>query len=412
MRDALKPTARAWLVVGLLWVVACLNYLDRLMIVTMRDSLKESIAMTDVQFGLLTSVFLWVYCVLSPLGGFLADRFSRSRVIIGSLLAWSAVTWLTGHVHTFEQLLFARALMGVSEACYIPAALALIVDYHRGSTRSLATGIHLSGVYAGTALGGLGGYIAEHYQWQTAFTMFGIIGVMYAFVLVGALRDAKISPLSASPEPPEAQKVRPMAALSALFRQRSFLVLASAVALLAMAYWSIYGWLPTYLREHFKLGQGAAGMSATGYIQVASFAGILGGGAWADIWSRTNVRGRLLIPVIAFCAAAPALFMSASTDALVVAIAGLIVFGLARGACDANLMPILCQVVHPRYRATGYGFLNFFSCLAGGLMIYAGGALKDAHIGLGRTFQFAALGAFAAALLLLLVKPRRELESA
>ena len=130
--------SRAWLVVGILWVVGCLNYLDRVMITTMRQSLTDAIPMTDAQFGLLTSVFLWIYAVLSPIAGFLADRFNRSRVIIISLFAWSVITWLTAHATTFNQLLLTRALMGVSEACYIPAALALIADYHRGPTRSLA----------------------------------------------------------------------------------------------------------------------------------------------------------------------------------------------------------------------------------------------------------------------------------
>src|SRR5688500_18217454 len=139
----LKSPGRAWFVVGLLCVVGCLNYLDRNMIMTMRKSLVEAIPMTDAQFGLLTSVFLWVYGILSPLAGFLADRFSRSRVIIVSLFVWSAVTWLTSYATTFEGLLIARALMGISEACYIPAALALITDYHRGSTRSFATGVHV-----------------------------------------------------------------------------------------------------------------------------------------------------------------------------------------------------------------------------------------------------------------------------
>src|SRR5512133_994910 len=128
------------------------------MITTMRGSILEALPMTEAQFGLLTSVFLWVYGLLSPFGGLLADRFSRSGVIIASLLSWSAITWLTGHSTTFGQLLFARALMGISEACYIPAALALIVDYHKGPTRSLATGVHLTGVMVGSALSGVGGW--------------------------------------------------------------------------------------------------------------------------------------------------------------------------------------------------------------------------------------------------------------
>jgi MFS family permease len=176
-----KQLSKAWLVVALLCIVGCLNYLDRIMITTMRESIIGAIPMTDAQFGLLTSVFLWVYGILSPFAGFLADKFNRSRVIITSLFLWSIVTWLTAHATTYEELLATRALMGISEACYIPAALALIADYHKGNTRSLATGIHMGGVMVGQSLGFLGGWIAEKYRWSDAFNVFGIFGIIYCF---------------------------------------------------------------------------------------------------------------------------------------------------------------------------------------------------------------------------------------
>ena len=364
--------------------------------------------MTDAQFGLLTSVFLWVYALLSPSAGYLADRFSRSRVIIGSLFVWSAVTWLTAHAHDFHQLLFARALMGVSEACYIPAALALIVDYHRGPTRSLATGLHMSGLYAGAALGGLGGVLAEHFKWQSAFNLFGTIGVAYSIVLILTLRECReVRPSGPTNAPPENVKLAD--AFGYLFQQGSFWALLGYFGLLSIANWAIYGWLPTYMGQQFKLGQGEAGMSATAYIQVASFIGVLIGGAWADWWSRRNPRGRAFVPLIGFCAAGPALYWSASTSVLLAAIVGLIVFGLARGFADANNMPILCQIAPDRYRATGYGILNFAACVLGGVMTYLAGVLKDANIGLERVFQFCAGGVVVAALLLLLVKSSGEL---
>ncbi len=409
MSDVQKTSmTRAWMVVGLLWFVAMLNYLDRLTITTMHDSLKSDIAMTEAQFGLLTSVFLWVYAVVSPFGGFMADRFSRSRVIVGSLLVWSAVTWLTGMCHTVGQLVAARALMGVSEACYIPAALALIADYHRGTTRSLATGIHMSGVYAGAALGGVGGVMAMHLGWRASFSVFGGIGVVYAVVLLLLLRDAPGAKAGVPDEGAGLPPIHLVAALKSLLSLPSYGVLLLHVSLLALAFWGINGWLPTYLKEHFSMGQGAAGLSATAYIQAASCAGILLGGAWADKWSRVNRRARILVPMFGFLLAAPALFMATSTNVFVFAILGLIVFGVARGFSDANMMPILCQVADPRYRATGYGFMNFCSCLMGGIMIYEGGELKDRHIGLGVTFQWAAVGLFVAALLLLLIRPKRE----
>jgi MFS family permease len=378
------------------------------MITTMRDPIKAAIPMTDAKFGLLTSVFLWVYGGLSPVGGFLADRFSRSKVIIGSLFVWSAVTWMTGHMRTFEQLIFTRAIMGISEACYIPAALALISDFHRGPTRSLATGVHMSGVYVGAALGGVGGYIAEAYGWRAGFSLFGIFGVGYAIVLMCLLRDAQPTEARIEEHGASVPKINPGTALGALFGVAGIWILLLLNGLVGVANWSINGWLPTYLKDHFHLGLGSAGLSATGYIQIASFLGVLGGGAWADRWSRKNPRGRALVPAIGYAVAGPCLFLSAMTGTLPVALASLVVFGLGRGFFDANHMPIIRQLIDERYSAMAYGLMNFVSCAAGGIMIYAGGMIKDSHADLSLVFRLAAAGLFVAGAMLFLLRLKRQ----
>ena len=397
--------ARAWLTVGLLWFVACLNYLDRVMITTMRASLVDAIPMTDAQFGLLTSVFLWVYALLSPLGGYLADRFSRSRVVLGSLFVWSAITWLTGHAQTFNQLLLARALMGVSEACYLPAALALIMDYHRGSTRSLATGVHMTGVMVGAGLGGLGGWLAGRHDWSYAFTLFGMIGVAYAVVLILLLREAPRENVADNHGGGMTDPVRFQDAWVSLFSRSAFILALAFWGLNGLVGWALVGWLPTYLGERFQLSQGAAGLSATGYLQGASLLGVLIGGAWADRWSRRNERGRLFVPAIGFCLAAPAIFLASVTSLLPLAIGGLVLYGVGRAFADSNMMPILCLVADPRYRATGYGILNLCSCVIGGLTIYAGGALRDAEFNVRLLFQAAAASLVICAGFLALIKP-------
>ena len=398
--------ARAWLIVGLLWVVGCLNYLDRVMITTMRGSLTEAIPMSDAQFGILTSVFLWVYGLLSPFAGFLADRFNRSRVIVISLFVWSAITWLTAQATTFNELLLTRALMGISEACYIPAALALIVDYHRDRTRSLAVGLHLSGVMAGAALGGIGGWLAERHGWAYAFEIFGVVGVVYAFVLVAFLRDAPRDGLTPTPETTGVEKVRVGTALANLFSRPMFILALFYWGLLGTAGWGIVGWMPTYLNEHFHLSQGTAGLSATGYLQTAGMLGMLIGGAWADRWSRTNERARIFVPIIGLLAASPGILLAAHTGWLPLAIGGLVVYGLARSFSDANMMPILCLVSDPRYRATGYGVLNMFACVVGGITIYVGGALRDAKVDVNKIFYFAAAALVVCAALLYFVRPK------
>jgi MFS family permease len=379
----------AWRVVALLCVVGCLNYLDRTMITTMRTSIVQAMPMTDAQFGLLTSVFLWVYGILSPFAGFLADHFNRSRVIIVSLFIWSAVTWLTAYATTFEQLLATRILMGISEACYIPAALALIVDYHQGPSRSLASGIHIAGIMVGQSMGFVGGWIAELHDWNTSFSVFGVIGVVYSLVLLVFLKDApKSRETEAKPAGPP---VHFFEAVKSLFAEKSFLLLIVFWAFLGIIGWMVAGWIPTYYQEHFKLSQGMAGLYATGYLYPASIVGVILGGFLTDRWARRNPDAQIYIPVIGLLIAAPCIFVASYTDILPLTITMFMVYGLTRMFCDTNIMPILCLSADPRYRATGYGILNLFACIIGGLSVYAGGLLRDMHVDLGRIFQSAAI---------------------
>lgn len=403
-RNEPAVTARAWLVVGLLFVVGCLNYLDRIMITTMRTSIVAAIPMTDAQFGLLTSVFLWIYGLLSPFAGYLADRYSRSRVIIISLFVWSLVTWLTVHAHNFQQLLLTRALMGISEAFYIPAALALIVDYHRGSTRSLAVGIHMMGITVGQSLGFLGGWIAEDFAWTKSFAVIGIVGVGYAVLLLFTLKNAprittgdeKASPLA---------RLNFGRAVSELFRSGQFIRLLFFWALLGVIGWMVLGWLPTFYKEQFQLSQKMAGVYATGYLYPMAMLGGLFGGYLADRWSKVNPRARILVPAIGLCISAPFVFAGSMTPVLPFTIVCFMVYGFTRTFSDANLMPVLCMIVHEHSRATGYGILNMFACFVGGLGIYAAGALRDAHVNVVLLFCVAAVIMVICAFLLFGVKP-------
>ena len=171
-----------WFVVGLLWFVALLNYIDRQMLSTMKPSMMVDIAEleTAANFGRLMAIFLWIYALMSPISGIIADRLNRKWMIVGSLFVWSAVTLLMGFATTFDQLYVLRALMGVSEAFYVPAGLSLIADYHQGKNRSLAIGFHMTGIYLGQALGGFGATIAHNFSWQTTFHSFGLVGMLYS----------------------------------------------------------------------------------------------------------------------------------------------------------------------------------------------------------------------------------------
>jgi len=403
---SIQNTSRSypWVVVGLLSVVGCLNYLDRMMITTMRFSIVESIPMTDAQFGLLTSMFLWIYGFLSPVGGFLADRFKRTWVIIGSLLVWSVVTWLTSYVTTYEELLFTRALMGISEACYIPAGLAMIMDYHKVATRSLANGIHMAGIMVGQSLGFVGGWIAETHKWNFAFSIFGIVGVVYAIVLLLTLREAPSSESTLTADA-DRSKVSINETLRALLGNREYLKTLLLWGTGGVVVWLVVGWLPTYFKEHFNLSQSMAGVYSTGYFHAASLVGVIIAGLLADRLSKKHPKGRIFVPMIGLTIAAPAVFLASGTDSLNVALAGFMVFAFFRVFLDANMMPILTLLIDKKYLATGYGILNLVACVVGGVSLYAGGVVRDMAIDVGLLFKISAVLLFFIVFLLWHLKP-------
>ena len=400
-----RPPARAWLIVGLLWLVACINWTARGMIVTMHGSVIAAIPMTEAQFGLLTSSFAWTYGLLSPFAGFLSDRFSRSRVIVVSLISWSILTWLTAYARNFHELVAMRVLMGLSEATYLPASLALITDYHRGSTRSLAVGVHMSGISVGCSLAGIGGWLAERHSWGYPFQLVGCVGVAYGAVLSFALRDAPREVTANGAESDADPPVRFGQAVGNLLGRGSFWLVLIYYGLFGLVGWVVLGWMPLFIQTQFHLGQGAAGFSATGYVNAANLCGVFLGGILADRWSRTHPRGCILVPAIALCFAAPGVFLTANTSLSALAMAGLVVFGLAGGFSDANMMPILCVISDRRYRATAYGLLKFAGALCGGLAVYLAGMLQDMHFSLVQILNGAAVATLLCPVLLFLIRP-------
>jgi len=251
------------------------------MITTMRGSIKEAIPMTEAQFGLLTSVFLIVYGICSPFAGYFADRFNRSYVISISVLLWSIVTCLTAYVTSYAQLVGMRALLALSQAAAVPASVALVVEYHRGSTRSLASGLLLSGAMAGAAFGGVGGWLAEGPGWAYAYKFFGLLGVGYSLILLLLLRDPPAAESTLSTSPAESP-VSLREAFVSLLTNRAYLVMLIYACSLGVVGWSVIGWMPTYIKEQFHLTQGAAGLTTTIYLNIAALIGMLVGGAWAD----------------------------------------------------------------------------------------------------------------------------------
>lgn len=378
-----------WVVVGLLWVVALLNYMDRQMLSTMQESIGMDIEpiRDPANFGRLMAIFLWIYGFMSPVSGAIADRLNRKWLIIGSLGVWSAVTLLMGYCTTFDQIYWLRALMGVSEALYIPAGLSMIADYFTGRSRSLAIGIHMTGLYAGQALGGFGATVAHAFSWQTTFHWFGIAGIVYAAVLIMALRDVRRTTAKDKSEQERtmaSRKENVMKSFVMIFSNIAFWIILFFFASSSLPGWATKNWLPTLFADSLNITPQEAGPLATITIALSSFVGVMVGGPLSDRWVRRNVRGRIYTSAIGMAMMVPALVLIGLGHNLFAAIGAGLFFGLGYGMFDANNMPILCQFVPARQRASAYGLMNMTGVFAGALVTSVLGEwAKDGDLGLG-----------------------------
>ncbi len=370
-----------WLVVAMLWFVALLNYLDRQMLSTMKPSMMMDIheLISAENFGRLMAVFLWIYAFMSPISGIIADRLNRKWMIVGSLFVWSGVTLMMGFAKTYDELYWLRAVMGISEAFYIPAGLSLIADYHDGKTRSLAIGIHTTGIYLGQAFGGFGATIASDFSWQTTFHWFGLLGVVYSLVLILFLKEKKGYNLESVKQRSIFKEfASSFKGLGILLGNISFWVLLFYFSAPSLPGWATKNWLPTLLSESLHLPMTEAGPMATITMAMASFAGVLIGGVLSDRWVQKHLKGRIYTGVIGLALTIPALVLLGYGHSFPTILGGALCFGLGFGIFDVNNMPILCQFVSPRYRATGYGLMNLVGIASGAVITGFLGKSADA----------------------------------
>lgn len=404
----MKGKVYPWVVVALLWVVGLLNYLDRQMLSTMRPAMEVDIVelQSAENFGVLMSIFLWLYGFMSPACGVIADKISRKGLIVVSLFIWSAVTLLMGYASTFEQLKWLRAIMGISEAVYIPAALSLIADYHTSKTRSLAVGIHMTGLYVGQALGGFGATLAKEYSWQNTFFGFGLAGVVYAAVLFFLLKEKRGD--NSNDTIAVTSKSGLFSGISWLLTNIAFWVILLYFAIPSLPGWATKNWLPTLFSDTLNIEMSNAGPIATITIAASSFLGVIFGGLLSDRWVQRNIRGRIYTSAIGIFLTIPSIILLGFGNTIAILVLAAILFGIGFGMFDANNMPILCQFVPARYRATAYGLMNMVGVFFGAFITSFLGRSTDAG-SLGRDFALMSVVVLVVLILQLIVlRPKNQ----
>lgn len=366
-KTALGHIPTKWITIGLLWFVFLFNYADRQAIFSLFPLIKTEMRLTDVQLGILGSCFMWMYAVCGPFTGWLTDRLSRKWLILASLIFWSSVTGATALAHTYQSMVWFRALGGLGEAFYFPAAMSMISDYHGPSTRSRAMSMHQTAVYAGSILGGsVSALVGQHSGWRSSFLFFGGCGIVLGIVLMFLLREPHRgqSELAADSQP---IKVSTAQTLREIFGNQMVLLLiaifmgANFVAVVFLT------WLPTFLYQKFHMSLSMAGLNASLYLQAASFLGVLCGGYLADRFSRRRGGGRQLTQAIGLLLGTPFLFLTGWTLSVPVLVLAMIGFGYFKGLYDANIIAGLYDVVAIENRGTAAGVANSLGWLGGGL---------------------------------------------
>ena len=335
---------REYRLLAALTAVNLLNFVDRQVLFAVFPAVKEDLGLRDAELGLAASAFIVVYMMVTPIAGYLGDRFHRPRLIALSVALWSAATLASGAARTFSALLISRALVGIGESSYAPLSSAMIGDSFPVERRGSSLGIFNVAVPVGSALGYLlGGLIAARFGWRAAFYVVGIPGLVLAATML-ALHDPQRGAMDRS--------LPAGATMSALLTDRVYVVTTAAQAALTFVLGALAAWLPTFLVRLHGLSIGVAG---GGFGLVTAVAGLVGtglGGWLGDRALRRDPRGHLRVSAVGLLLAAPAAGLAIATDDPIVfwaatAIAEILVF-LNVGPLNA----VIVGVAAPSIRAT------------------------------------------------------------
>jgi predicted MFS family arabinose efflux permease len=386
------------MLVAMLWVAYLINYADRQAVFSLFPILRIELGFTDMQLGLVGTVFLAVYSLSCPLTGWLADRWRPDVLLPASLVLWSIATLATGLCHSIASLLFWRGMMGLTEGMYFPAALSVIGAVHAGPTRSRAIALHGTAQFAGSVAGGwLGGWIGDAGIWRWGFAGLSLIGVAYAPVVRTGLRDLK---------PREARTKKGGGALD-VFASAPFLALNVLFFAICAILWILYAWLPSLVHERYGLNLARSGFIATSFLQISSAAGILAGGAAGDWIARRLAAGRFYLVAGGMLLCSPIAWILVAAQSLAILKLAAVGFGLTAGVALSNVVASAYDVVPASQYGFAAGALTMVGGAAGGAAMVSVGRWKEA-LGVEPIVGGVAIGGMLSAVLLAICAARRK----
>ena len=352
------PRAYKWELILLLWGAFFLNQGDRQVFNSVIPLIRDDLGLSDVQIGLVGTVFTIIYGILVPVAGYAGDVIQKRWVVFLSLLTFSLGTLATGFAGGFILLIVFRSIAtGAGEAFYYPAANSLIGQYHRES-RARAMAIHQTANYTGVVIGGwLAAWIGETFGWRMSFLSFGVAGIAWAALLMLRVRNDRRDAAGehTGATPPESVPLGE--ALRYMLNKPTLWLLSLAFGGMAFVHIGYVTWMPTFLYEKFEISLSSAGFSSMFWHHLPAYFGVLTAAWVSDRWARSRKTVRMEVECVGLLCGAPFLWLMGATDTLWIAYLGLAGFGLFRGVYDSNLFAALFDVIEPKYRATATGLM-------------------------------------------------------
>lgn len=333
-----------------LTLINLLNYLDRYVVSGMLPLVQEAFGRSDEEMGILSSSFLVVYALASPFTGLIGDRFARKWLVAGGVLVWSAATVASGLARSFEELLLARALIGIGEAGYAAVAPGMIADLYDARRRGRMLALFYAALPVGSALGfTLGGAVGQHYGWRAAFLVAGLPGL-----LLGLASLWMREPPRGASDPAGAPQERPSVADIArtLLGTRAFLVNTAGYTAATFAMGGLAAWWPTFLYRVRGVPLDQAGFAFGATLVVAGFFGTLVGGWLGDRIHARHRGGHFLASGVGLLLAFPAGLAAILFDAPALSWSATFVALFFLFFNTGPLNAAIVNVVPPRMRAS------------------------------------------------------------
>jgi len=281
------------------------NYLDRYIVAGVVPLVEAEFRIDHQQAGLLASIFMIVYMLASPIGGYLGDRVARRYVIAGGVFIWSLATIGSGVAASFGILLIARAFIGIGEAGYGTVAPALISDLFPRSLRTRMLSFFYVALPVGAAAGfAVGGWVGEHYSWHMAFFVGGVPGIALAMLAL-LLPEPK---RGATEEVAGPEKVPFVVGIKALANNGTFWIVTAGLTLMTFSIGGLANWMPSFLNLERGIPLGKASVIFGAITAAAGAAGTLAGGVLGDWVERRRANGGIWISGLGLALAAPIIF--------------------------------------------------------------------------------------------------------